>query len=59
MVVVFVYITVVVGVNVPRATDFVIIGVRDPETDTVDVLLAPDDFVFVFVLNPDNVDIGV
>ena len=58
-VIVLVYITEVVGVNVPLATDFVIIGVRVPETDTVDVLLAPDDFVFVNVLNRDNVDIGV
>jgi hypothetical protein len=57
--VVLVNITDLVGVNVPIATVFVTIGVRVPDTDTVDVLLAPDDFVFVNVLNTENVNLGV
>ena len=57
--IVLVNITELVGVNVPIATVFVTIGVGVPDTDTVDVLLAPDDFVFVNVLNIENVNLGV
>lgn len=57
--VVLVYITDPVDVNVPIKTVFVAIVVRELETDTVDVLLAPDDFVFVRVVNSDTVNIGV